>query len=83
MVFLQHLYGPDIRILPILCGAFARSLYEGGMPEDDPNVDMLKAATAVFSFDGEQWWTEGRAVFNLTPQETVEHFGHELRPLRS
>ena len=28
-------YGPDIRILPILCGPFARSIYQGGKPEDD------------------------------------------------
>ena len=35
VVFLQHIYGPDIRILPILCGQFANSLYSGGAPEDD------------------------------------------------
>ncbi len=29
VVFLQHIYGPDIRILPILCGQFANSLYAG------------------------------------------------------
>jgi AmmeMemoRadiSam system protein B len=38
VVFLQHLFGPSIRILPVLCGPFARSLYEGGRPEDDENV---------------------------------------------
>ncbi len=38
VLFLQHLYGPDIRILPILCGSYARSIYEGGMPEDDERV---------------------------------------------
>jgi MEMO1 family protein len=41
VVFLQHLYGPDIRILPILCGSYARSIYEGGMPEDDSNVERF------------------------------------------
>ena len=38
VIFLQHLFGPDIRILPVLCGSYARSLYEGGMPEDDERV---------------------------------------------
>ncbi|MDQ2900792.1 MAG: AmmeMemoRadiSam system protein B, partial [Acidobacteriota bacterium] len=35
VLFLQSIYGPDIRILPILCGSYARSIYAGGMPEDD------------------------------------------------
>src|SRR5260370_37223398 len=38
VLFLQHLYGPDIRILPILCGSYAQSIYRGGAPEDDENV---------------------------------------------
>ena len=38
ILFLQHLYGPDVKVVPILCGAFARSLYEGGKPEDDEGV---------------------------------------------
>jgi AmmeMemoRadiSam system protein B len=38
IVFLQHVLGPDIRILPVLCGSFAPSIYQGGKPEDDPRV---------------------------------------------
>lgn len=38
VVFLQHVLGPDIRILPVLCGSFAPSIYHGGKPEDDPRV---------------------------------------------
>jgi AmmeMemoRadiSam system protein B len=38
VVFLQHLFGPEVRILPILCGPLARSTSEGGRPEDDPAV---------------------------------------------
>ncbi|MBI3679493.1 MAG: AmmeMemoRadiSam system protein B [Acidobacteria bacterium] len=38
IVFLQYLFGPDIRVLPILCGAYARSIYEGGLPEEDEGV---------------------------------------------
>jgi AmmeMemoRadiSam system protein B len=38
VLFLQSIYGPDIQILPILCGSFAKSIYEGGRPEDDEDV---------------------------------------------
>ena len=38
VVFLQHLFGPRIRIVPILCGSYARSIYQGGMPEDQDHV---------------------------------------------
>jgi AmmeMemoRadiSam system protein B len=38
VVFLQHVFGPRVRILPILCGPFAGSLYRGGNPEDDEGV---------------------------------------------
>lgn len=32
VVFLQYLFGPSIRVLPILCGAYGRSIYEGECP---------------------------------------------------
>jgi MEMO1 family protein len=38
VVFLQYLFGPGIRIVPVLCGSYARSLYQGGMPEDGESV---------------------------------------------
>ena len=38
VVFLQSIYGPDIRILPVLCGSFARSIDEDGIPEDNDSV---------------------------------------------
>lgn len=38
VLFLQHVYGPDVRVLPILCGPFARSIYRGGKPEDHEQV---------------------------------------------
>ena len=39
VVMLQHIYGPKVRILPILCGPFVKSIYEtGGMPEETPRV---------------------------------------------
>lgn len=38
IVFLQHLYGPRVRVLPILCGPFVKSIYESGMPEENENL---------------------------------------------
>ena len=38
ILFLQHLFGPDIRVVPVLCGSFAESIYRGGDPEDDEGV---------------------------------------------
>lgn len=44
VLFLQSVYGPDIKILPILCGSYAKSIYEGGMPEDDDHVKRFLGA---------------------------------------
>lgn len=51
----------------------------GSDMEHVPAVGNLRAATAVFSYDGKQWRTDGRAVFNLNPTETIKHFRRELR----
>jgi MEMO1 family protein len=44
LIFLQHALGANVRILPILCGPFARSLYGGGKPEDDNKVKAFLEA---------------------------------------
>jgi AmmeMemoRadiSam system protein B len=44
VVFLQHLFGPGVRIVPILCGPFARSTVGAGRPEDDEGVRRFLAA---------------------------------------
>ncbi len=41
VVFLQSIFGPDIRILPILCGSYAQSIYRGGKPEVDEGVNRF------------------------------------------
>jgi AmmeMemoRadiSam system protein B len=41
LIFLQHAVGPDARILPILCGGFARSVLQGGKPEDSEDVQRF------------------------------------------
>ncbi len=51
---------------------------EGGDMEDNPNVGNPRAATAVFLLDGDAWATDGRAVMNLNPAETILHYREEL-----
>jgi AmmeMemoRadiSam system protein B len=41
IVFLQHVYGPHVRILPILCGPFVKSIYEGGLPEENDRLGQF------------------------------------------
>jgi AmmeMemoRadiSam system protein B len=41
VLFLQHLYGPSVRILPILCGSYAQSIYVGGKPEQNEGVSRF------------------------------------------
>jgi hypothetical protein len=38
VLYLQAIFGPDIRVLPILCGSFGRSIQAGGAPEDDEHI---------------------------------------------
>jgi AmmeMemoRadiSam system protein B len=44
VLFLQHLYGPAVRVVPILCGPFAQATLGGGRPEDDPAVARMLGA---------------------------------------
>jgi len=44
VVFLQHLYGPDVRILPVLCGAFAHGPRAGRRPETSDAVRRFVGA---------------------------------------
>jgi AmmeMemoRadiSam system protein B len=41
VIFLQWLFGPDIKILPVLCGSYAKSIFLGGKPEADDGVNRL------------------------------------------
>jgi hypothetical protein len=47
---------------------------EGGDMEGLPAVGNLRNASAVFFFHRGQWMTVGKAVFNMNPDEAVEHF---------
>jgi hypothetical protein len=54
---------------------------EGGGMEDVEAVGNLRAATAVFNWNGREWTTQGRAVFNLEPGEVLERYGDTLDPI--
>jgi MEMO1 family protein len=44
VVFLQYLYGPRVRILPILCGAFSAGAAAGPLPETSESVARFVGA---------------------------------------
>jgi AmmeMemoRadiSam system protein B len=55
VVFLQHLFGPKIRIVPILCGSYANSIYDGGAPEQNDQVNrMLDALGEIAAREGDR-----------------------------
>jgi AmmeMemoRadiSam system protein B len=55
VVFLQHLFGPKIRIVPILCGSYANSIYRGGAPESNDQVHrMLGALGEIAAREGDK-----------------------------
>jgi hypothetical protein len=56
---------------------------EGGGMEDVEAVGNLRAATAVFNWNGREWTTQGRAVFNLEPREVIERYRDSLDPISS
>ena len=47
---------------------------EGGDMEDLPAVGNLRNASAVFYFERGRWRTAGKVVYNLNPDEALEHF---------
>lgn len=54
---------------------------EGGGMEEVEAVSNLRAATAVFVHRDGRWTTDGRAVFNLDPAGTLNHYRESLAPL--
>jgi hypothetical protein len=54
---------------------------EGGGMEDVEAVGNLRAATAVFNWNGREWTTQGRAVFNLEPREVLVRYRDSLDPI--
>jgi AmmeMemoRadiSam system protein B len=61
VIFLQHALGPDVKILPVLVGPFAHSIYQGGEPEDDDRVKaFLEALGELREREGDRlFWVMG------------------------
>ncbi len=49
---------------------------EGGDMEDVEAVGNLRAATGVFEYSRDQWIANPRAIFNLSPNQAIQHFKH-------
>ncbi len=52
----------------------------GGDMEDVEAVGNLRCATAIFVYRDHAWTTDGRAVFNLEPAQSLERFHESLEP---
>lgn len=50
---------------------------EGSDMEGLPAVGNLRNASAVFFFHGGQWHTVGKAIFNMNPDEAIQHFRNQ------
>jgi hypothetical protein len=66
----------ELRALVAVTISFAPN--ESGGLDDISAETTHRAATSVFRFDGQRWTTDGRAVFNLNPEETIRRYRHEL-----
>ena len=53
----------------------------GSDMEGLPAVGNLRNASAVFFFQGGHWQTVGKAVFNMNPDEAVQHFQNQYERL--
>jgi hypothetical protein len=63
------------QLLALVGVTIAFEAIEGSDMEGLPAVGNLRNASAVFAFDRGRWVTDGRAVFNLNPDEAIRHFG--------
>jgi AmmeMemoRadiSam system protein B len=61
VLFLQHVLGPNIRVVPILCGPFAEATLGPERPEDDGEVARFLQALADAATDegGRLFWVLG------------------------
>jgi hypothetical protein len=55
---------------------------EGGPMEGVEAVGNLRNATGVFHFARGHWATAGQAMFNLNPDEAIEHFRPQFEAIK-
>jgi len=56
---------------------------EGGEMEGLPAVGNLRNASAVFFYHDKQWQTTGKTVYNLNPDEALNHFKNQYERLET
>ncbi len=69
------------RLVALVAVTVAFEAEPGGPMEEVEAVGRLRSATAVFVEGSRGWEAPGRVIFNLQPQQALEHFAHELKPL--
>jgi hypothetical protein len=62
------------QLLALVAVAIQFEAVEGSDMEDNPNVAYQRHGSAVFFFQGGHWLTSGKAVFNMSPIEALQHF---------
>jgi MEMO1 family protein len=82
VLFLQALFGRDIKVLPVLCGSFGRSIYSGGQPEDDEGVRRFLGTLGDIAAREEKrlFWVLGVDMAHMGARygdEFVAHAGQE------
>jgi hypothetical protein len=70
--------GELLALLPL---TIAFDAIPGSDMEGLPAVGNLRLATAVFVLRKRYWTTDGRAVFNMNPVETLRHFHNRYEPI--
>ena len=71
------------RLAALVAVTIAFEAIEGGEMEGVAAVGNLRNASAVFFFDAGRWRTTGRAIFNLSPVEAIEHFKGQYERLQT
>ena len=68
-------------LLALIGATIGFEAIEGGGMEEVEAVGNLRCVTAVFVYRERKWSTDGRAVFNLQPEQALEHYAESLEPL--
>ncbi|QDU87811.1 hypothetical protein Pla175_11780 [Pirellulimonas nuda] len=70
---------PEGTLVALVEAEIAFEAVPGGGMEEVAAVGNLRSATAIFQFASGVWTTDGRAVFNHSPAETLRQFADRLR----
>jgi AmmeMemoRadiSam system protein B len=81
VLFLQSIYGADVKVLPVLCGSFARSIYLGGEPEQDEGVRrFLGTLGEIAAREGDRlFWVLGVDMAHMGARYGDDFMAHANR----